>query len=173
MNVRTGQNKFCGPAVLSILTGLDTDEAARAIQRTTGIRHEIKGVLVTDLIKTIEAQGLKVEKQVASFNCSLFRACYHAYANPGVYLVELPRHVVALEVTPEKKIYFCDNHTKESISIEASARLSQKVVGLWKVKIQPKFKVESRSKVCICSCCGNTHRIYTTWRWIELRYVAT
>jgi hypothetical protein len=172
MNVKQGQNKFCGPAVLSILTGLDTDDAERAIQKATGIKHQIKGVLVTDLIRTIKAQGLEVEQQSLPFiGSSLFRVCHVAYNNPGIYMVELPRHVVAIEVDKNKQIYFCDNHTKEHINIESSARLGQKVTGLWKIRIRPRFNSHFEHIKCTCHC-GHEHYHTKEYRILSLKYVA-
>ena len=124
MKVNQGNNQYCGPAVLSILTGMTTDEAALEIKKLNPsyYRGDVRGVMPQDLINTIKRQGLEVQQESISFNCSLFRVCYHAYTNPGVYLVGLPRHVAAIEVTKDKQIYFCDNHTKQSINIESAAR---------------------------------------------------
>lgn len=42
VNRPTGQNRFCGPAAISIVTGMETDEAARLLRHVSG-RKAIKG----------------------------------------------------------------------------------------------------------------------------------
>ena len=47
--VNVGMNKYCGPAVLSILTGKSTDECARVISSING-SYNVAGVQLNDLL---------------------------------------------------------------------------------------------------------------------------
>jgi hypothetical protein len=51
---------------------------------------------------------------------------------PTLYLVTIPKHYISLEVR-DGSMYLCDNHTKQELEIQNSARLSQKVERIWKV----------------------------------------
>lgn len=55
--VNRGRNRFCGPAVVSSLTGMDTDEASRAIRRVTG-KSSTMGTTDGALIATLRQYGI-------------------------------------------------------------------------------------------------------------------
>jgi hypothetical protein len=135
-SVKTGMNKFCGPAVLSILTGRDTDECAYAIGRING-SYQVKGVLLPDLLKAADSLGF-LSKKVETGN-TLFSTMIRLAHNDGMYIVMVPNHFVVIEVV-DKKIYFCDNHTKEPIQGAASARLGQQVISAYQVYKKPELE---------------------------------
>jgi hypothetical protein len=128
--VNIGQNKFCGPAVLSILTGKSTDECASVISRING-HYNVKGVMMNDLLRAADRLGFSQEK-IDVDNLSLYRALISLVNKDGMYIVMVPAHFVCIEVR-EKKVYFCDNHTKEPIPAASSARLDMKVLSCYKV----------------------------------------
>ena len=127
--VTEGFNKFCGPAVLSILTGKSTDECAAVITRING-QYNVTGVLLTDLLRACDRLGF--DQRAVNPQGSLFRTLTSIIHKDGMYIVTLDKHFVCVEVK-DKKIYFCDNHTKEPIPAASSARLSQNVVALHQV----------------------------------------
>ena len=133
--VTEGFNKFCGPAVLSILTGKSTDECANVISRING-HYRVTGVLLTDLLMAANRLGFD-NKLVYADSGSLYRTLTQLVATDGMYIVTLPTHFVCIEVK-EKKVYFCDNHTKEPIPAASSARLMTQVVSVHKVTERPK-----------------------------------
>lgn len=135
--VNIGQNRFCGPAVLSILTGKSTDECASVIGGING-EYTIKGVQLTDLLKAADKLGFKCESVDTSG--SLFGTITRLVNNDGIYIITLPKHFVVIE-TNDKKAYFCDNHTKEPIPAASSARLSQRVLAAHKVYKKPEPKL--------------------------------
>lgn len=55
--VNRGRNRFCGPAVLSSLTGMDTDEASRAIRQVTG-KASTMGTSYGAMIGTLRRHGI-------------------------------------------------------------------------------------------------------------------
>jgi hypothetical protein len=136
--VNFGQNKFCGPAVLSILTGKSTDECADVISQING-KYIITGVFTTDLIKAATKLGFTANQ--VSVDGSLYRVLTGLVHSDGIYLVVLPKHFVCVEVS-DKKIYFCDNHTKMPIPAASSSRLGMGVESVYKVVETPKPKIE-------------------------------
>lgn len=131
--VKTANNPYCGPAVLSILTGKDTDECASIIISVTG-RHDIKEIQVPELLKTLDK--LKFKYILVDSDCSLYSLMIGIHKTDGMYIVVVPQHVVALEVK-DKQVYFCDNHTKEPINGAASARLGQRVMLCYRTEAKP------------------------------------
>src|SRR6188768_651505 len=108
--INFGVNQFCGPAVLSALTGKTTDECAQVIQSISGERT-IRAVQVHHLLKAFEKLRFKTEKMPVPLT-SLY-ANLTAYASkPGKYIVLVPHHVVAIEIK-DGQVYLVDNHSKE------------------------------------------------------------
>lgn len=131
--VNVGMNKFCGPAVLSILTGKSTDECALVISRING-QYNVAGVQLSDLLKAADKMGF--DCTLANAGNTLFGTLMRLALEDGMYIVTVPSHFVVIEVK-DKKAYFCDNHTKEPIPAESSARLGQKVLAANKVTKRP------------------------------------
>lgn len=145
--VKVGQNKFCGPAVLSILTGRDTDECAQAI-RAINKQYIIAGVYLSDLLKAANSLGFDTHKIYGVDGISLYRLCTQIVNTDGIYIVTIPHHFVVLEVK-DRKIYFCDNHTKEPIPAASSARLMIKVEACYKVEKNENFREPEPSPVLV------------------------
>jgi hypothetical protein len=142
--VNIGMNKFCGPAVLSILTGKSTDECARVISSVNG-QYKVEGVQLNDLLRAADKLGF--DQIPISPSGSLFSTLTRLVTDDGMYIVTVPSHFIAIEVS-EKKIYFCDNHTKEPMPAAASARLLQKVLAVHQViKRREPVKIGSRIHV--------------------------
>lgn len=132
--VKEGFNKFCGPAVLSILTGKSTDECAAVISRING-QYNVTGVLINDLLRAADRLGF--DQIPVEPSGSLYRTLTSLVNKDGMYIVTIPKHFVCIEIK-DKKIYFCDNHTKEPIPAASSARLSMPVLMMHKVIERPK-----------------------------------
>lgn len=131
-------NQYCGPAVLSALTGESTDRCAAVISAVSG-KKEIKAVEQAHLIEALKRLRFSVEE--TSFKGStLYGTLYRMHGEPGLYIIFVPNHVVAVEVIGTE-IFICDNHSKQPLDIRASARLTQKVDRVLKVvaKNPPKF----------------------------------
>lgn len=135
--VRFGNNQYCVPSVLSILTGKDTDECARVISSITG-KYEITTVYTKDTLKALEKLKFKYQRIDNACDVSLFSAMHLIARTSGMYLVQTFTHSVAVEVTPDHKVLLCDNHTKEPINGACSARLGQKVEEVYLVTELPK-----------------------------------
>lgn len=131
-----GLNKYCGPAVLAILTGKSTDECAAVISKVSK-QYLISGVQLNHLLEAADKLGFSNEK--VDVHGSLYRQLVTISRSDGFYIITVPNHFVVIEVK-DKKIYFCDNHTKEPISASASARLMQAVVACHKVSKRSDYK---------------------------------
>lgn len=124
--VNIGFNKYCGPAVLSILTGKSTDHCAQVISSING-QYKIEGVQLKELL--IAAGRLGFDNEPINPSTSLFGTLTRLVNTDGIYIVTVPHHFVVIEVN-DKKIYFCDNHTKEPMPAASSARLTQRVLAV-------------------------------------------
>lgn len=131
-----GLNKYCGPAVLAILTGKSTDECAVVISNVSK-QYLISGVQLNHLLEAADKLGFSNEK--VDVHGSLYRQLVTISRSDGFYIITVPNHFVVIEVK-DKQIYFCDNHTKEPISASASARLMQAVVACHKVSKRADYK---------------------------------
>lgn len=127
--VKEGFNKFCGPAVLSILTGQSTDKCAAEISKISR-QYTVTGVQLDHLLQAAENLGFKHTTYIPQG--SLYRTLTGLVNDDGFYIVTVANHFVVIEVKG-KQIYFCDNHTKEPIKAASSARLMQHVIAVHKV----------------------------------------
>jgi hypothetical protein len=133
-SVTEGHNKFCGPAVLSIVTGRSTDECAYAISKVSG-QYKVEGVTLRDLIKAADKLGF-ICTETPFGGHTMYSALTSIANKDGIYIVMLTKHYVCIEVA-SATIYFCDNHTKEPMPAASSARLMQGVVGIYRVTAKP------------------------------------
>ena len=141
-SVNIGMNKYCGPAVLSILTGKSTDECAAMISSVNS-RYTVKGVSTKDLLEAAKRLGFD-SKLVPSGN-TLYGSLVRLSNDEGMYIVSLSDHFVAVEVS-DSKIYFCDNHTKEPMPAASSARMMQKCQRVDKVFKMAEPKIISKRR---------------------------
>ena len=128
-SVSIGANKFCGPAVLSILTGKTTDECARVISSING-KYTIEGVTLDHLLQAADRLGF--DQEYIEPSSTLFGSLIRLVNHDGLYIVTVTGHFVCIEVS-NRKIYFCDNHTKEPMPAASSARLQQKCKAIHRV----------------------------------------
>lgn len=134
--VNFGMNKFCGPAVLSALTGKSTDECAAVISAING-QTTITAVYMHDLMRAFNKLGFDFTKEEKLIGRTLYGTLFRLASEEGMYIVCVPHHVVAVEVK-DKRAYIIDNHTKQPLVASSSSRLMQKVTEVYRVKERPK-----------------------------------
>lgn len=134
----TGINQYCGPAVLSALTGESTDRCAAVISTISG-RKEIKATQREHLVEAFKRLRFDVKETIFS-GSTLFGTLHRMHTHNGLYVVFVPEHVIAVEVIGTE-IYICDNHTKTPLDIKQSSRLTQKVHSVLQIipRDPPKF----------------------------------
>lgn len=125
-NISTAKNKFCGPAVISSITGLTTDEAEKAIQEVVGNNKPVVGVWSVDLCETFKRLGYRCTYYTHLDNSgSLFYIL--SVLSDGIYVLVVPGHYVCVEIDGPRR-YLCDNHTRKPLMAAISARGSQRVL---------------------------------------------
>lgn len=127
--INQGTNTYCGPAVLSSITGISTDEAARLVNEVRKLppNTSVRGVYSHELDSAFRKLGYKVNEQDFPRKTSIY-SCMFYITKPGIYLFYIPHHVIAIEITDDKKRYIIDNHTKKPLNLSVSSRLGQKVL---------------------------------------------
>lgn len=130
--VNFGLNRFCGPAVLSALTGKSTDECAAVISAING-QTTITVVYMHDLMRAFNKLGFDFTKEEKLIGRTLYGTLFRLASEEGMYIVCVPHHVVAVEVK-DKRAYIIDNHTKQPLVASSSSRLMQKVTEVYRVK---------------------------------------
>src|SRR5262245_1385895 len=98
-DVQFGMNQYCGPAVLSIFTGLDTDVCAEEIKKARGGHSPVQGVKPADLMAAGRNLGLEFGENMAFEGRSLFWVASALVNFPGMYLLVVPGHYITIEVT--------------------------------------------------------------------------
>lgn len=109
-----GKNRWCGPAAFAIITGKDTDFAARELRALTNRRY-IRGCSVTALVQAIQGQGYET-KQVSESKWALKSQAnkrprvehWVRSVMPAVYLVASSSHFMVIDTRTGEA---CDNHT--------------------------------------------------------------
>jgi hypothetical protein len=134
-DINFGFNTFCGPSVMSALTGKSTDECAAVISAVSG-RQEIRAVSTAHLIEAFRRLRFDM-KQIDKMGYSLFSNLSYLSRSDGMYIVMVPKHVVAIEVR-ENQIWLVDNHSKQPVDASASARLTQKCEAVYKIIERPR-----------------------------------
>lgn len=127
--VSFGNNKFCGPSVMSAILGITTDEAAAVISSITG-RKKVAGVYLSDLKKAFESCGCMtadIEVRATTVFGNLFNI-----KTEGYYVFMVPGHFIAIEINGSHR-YICDNHSRSPINAGSSARLGQKTTHIIRV----------------------------------------
>jgi hypothetical protein len=128
-SVKLEQNTFCGPSVISAISGIGTDKAAAILSSITG-KNKIKAVYISDVAYAFSRLGYKVEYVPFPKGTSVFSLMFSL--RDGMYVFLIPGHFIAIEVDGNHR-YICDNHTKNPISASASARLGAKILSVIKV----------------------------------------
>lgn len=135
-DITFGKNNFCGPAVISAITGISTDAAEKRIQLLRRNTKKVTGAFTTELCEVLTRFGYRTSYLTHLSHCgSIFYLL--SVLEDGQYIVCVPGHFICIEITDTAK-YICDNHTKKPININASARLSQQVQQVVKVELVDK-----------------------------------
>lgn len=157
-------NKYCGPAVLSILTGRNTDECAKVIRSINGA-YEVAGVQLDHLLKAAAKMGY--DSEMIPPQGSLYRQLVGLAKRDGFYIVTVPNHFVVVEVNGGE-IFFCDNHTKEPIRAAASARLMQSCLACYRVERRKDYVEPEPLKLLSSTIKVDMKNYYDTYH-IEIR----
>lgn len=126
LNNIKGKNLFCGPGVISAITGCTTDEAERMVQDVLGNKKPVIGMFSSDLCEVFKRFGYRYTYYTHLDNTgSVFYVL--SVLSDGIYVLAVPGHFICVEIDGPRR-YLCDNHTKRPLNAAISARGSQRVV---------------------------------------------
>lgn len=127
-----GKNSYCGPAVISAITGCSTDIAEKAIQSVTKTTRPVKGVYTADLCEAFHRLGYKTTYYTHLADTgSLFYIL--SVLSDGMYVLTVPGHFICIEVVGKQR-YICDSFRRTPINAAVSARGMQRVGYVVKVE---------------------------------------
>ena len=132
LNTVHGDNIYCGPAIISAVTGKSTTEIAAMIQELRRNKNPVVGVWDHELETIYNKLGYRC---VVSANVPRGTSLFNALCSitSGIWAIVVPGHYVCVEVDSDGKRWFIDNHTKRPMSAAASARGMQKVIWIRKI----------------------------------------
>lgn len=149
---KSGGNRFCGPAALSILTGIDTGQAAALLREVSGARA-IMGTYSSHMIKALVKLGYSINSAYSFWEKPTLAAWLRDTRKDrgtGVYLVSAGHH---WQVVQGRR--YCCGIVGDVISIRddrvkrrARVRAAYEVVRITSVKIEevvPKKRTEDPS----------------------------
>lgn len=84
--VSIGMNRYCGPAVLSILTGKNTDQAAAAIYHVCP-SYRGEGVNINDMLRALDKLGF--DQEYVQHGNTLYGSLVRMVMRDGMYIVGL------------------------------------------------------------------------------------
>lgn len=127
-----GKNTYCGPAVISAITGCTTDDAEKLIQDITKSSKPVKGVYTSDLCEAFHRLGYKTTYYThLNHTGSLFYIL--SVLSDGMYVLTVPGHFICIEVVGKQR-FVCDSFRRTPINAAISARGSQRVGYVVKVE---------------------------------------
>jgi hypothetical protein len=111
----TGRNSYCGPAVISTLTGMTTDSAAEIVRRRTGQRV-VKGMYTRELRDALYSLGITSDVRPVTGKPTLNQwMTHHRENSKSTYLVVVTGHFIVVQQS-----HMIDNHTGTPEWVERS-----------------------------------------------------
>ena len=131
-----GHNRFCGPAVLSIVTGIDTAQAAALIRKTSNVRS-VMGTSTYQIIRAFNALGYhltsaaKINPNDRKSNPTLAAWLKETASTRGndVFLISAGYH---WQIVQGRR--FCCGLTQKPVSLKHDkVKRRARVTGVWKI----------------------------------------
>lgn len=128
-----GVNSYCGPAVISAITGLSTDAAAAEINKVRGKPYwfEVKGAYLPELKQALKNLNHKTEDIPYFAGSSVFQVLT-SIKKDGYYIALLgpsQPHFVLLEKRASER-WITDNRIKTPMKAEGSVMLRHNVLAI-------------------------------------------
>lgn len=121
-----GHNRYCGPGALSILTGIDTAQAARLLRHISQ-RKYIKGTSNWVMLRALNALGYSTQSVYLRPNVTLAQWLRES-RNTGAYLVNITDHYCVIT----DRMYV-DNVTGQGVALSRAPHRRARVVHAWHV----------------------------------------
>ena len=135
-----GHNRYCGPAALSIVTGINTAEAAALIRKTSNVRS-VKGTSIYQMTRAYNALGYhltsaaKVNPNDRNSNPTLAAWLKETASTRGndVFLISAGHH---WQIVQGRR--FCCGLTQKPVSFKHDkVKRRARVTGVWKITYEP------------------------------------
>lgn len=130
-----GTNRYCGPAALAILTGLDTDACATMLRMVSGKRY-IKGIAKRHMLKCLQNLNLSTTNVSIGFKphpLQTFGLPLNKWidtVSAATYLVIIANHFVVVDA---KFGMVCDNGTVYPLCIDRYRQKGKHVKKAWRI----------------------------------------
>ena len=140
----TDQNRYCGPAVISCVTGMNTGEAARLIRSVSG-QKAVRGSFTTHVRRAFELCGIESFRKTNSRNCTLaawLRESKDIRTTGRVFLVVAGHHFQLIE----GRRYVC-GRTRDIVSIkDKSVKRRCRVEEVYELKAEGKIIIPDQAR---------------------------
>lgn len=137
-----GHNRYCGPAALSIVTGIDTAQAAALIRKTSNVRS-VMGTHSYQMIRAFNALGYhltsaaKVNPNDRKSNPTLAAWLKETASTRGdnVYLIAAGHH---WQIVQGRRL--CCSLTQQPVPLKHDkVKRRARVTGVWKITYDPRY----------------------------------
>ena len=122
--VITGNNVYCGPAVVAALLGVTTDEASKLLKGHEGV----KGTWYREVVPCLERHGKRLVPVHLEAKKTVLRFAQSADPN-AVYLIGTRNHWLVVHCGT-----VWDNHAPRPVKPEEYKLKSLKVKDIWEVR---------------------------------------
>lgn len=127
-------NRYCGPSVISAVTGLTTGEAARLLRHVTGLKS-IKGTHPHEIRKALDECGVRMIRQAGVPEMTLAAWFKRPRESGAVYLVEAGNHWQAV-----RGLRFVDGIARAVVPFDHPAvKRRARVTAVWKLEARGKI----------------------------------
>ncbi len=154
----TDRNRYCGPAVISCVTGMNSGEAARLIRSVSGQRA-VRGTYTTHVRRALEKCGIESFRKHTTHNCTLaawLRESKDMRTTGRVFLVVAGHHFQLVE----GRRYVC-GRTKDIVSIkDKQVKRRCRVEEVYELCAEGKIKIPDQARKPKQPV--NQHRSYIT-----------
>ena len=131
-----GKNRYCGPAALSIITGLSTDECAKVLREVSG-RRAIYGIGSHYMIQAMQRLGVDHVRRDADTSCD--PSCIGIGRTLAVWMTAAPVSRYLLVITGHYVVcdtqsgMVCDNGTVYPLAIDRYRKARKHVRQAWRL----------------------------------------
>jgi hypothetical protein len=145
-------NRYCGPAALAILTGLDTGQAAANIRRLSG-KSRVIGTSVTTMLRTLKALGYTptqttdarwTQKEWRKLRPTLQN--WAAGTTCDVFLVNITGHWLVYDGRSGE---VCDNHTIYPLHVGRYKFRRRFMRAAWRIDRRPEGLTSERKSALL------------------------
>lgn len=130
-------NKYCGPAALSILTGIDTGQAA-AVLRLVGGRERIRGAFYYEMTRALDRLGYKPVVEALPHRMTFGQWARLPRPADAIYLIESGHHY---RVVQGQQV--CCSLVQKPVALADDQRLQRRINAVWRIEAVAPVAIET------------------------------